>query len=158
MCLKKRKAEASTSRPAGTVKSCIVRMARACAQRTALVVCPAAAPWPKSRPPVRRLWECGERGGDWLIKLCTLALSRFPYRRGTSDHTGGQNQELPSAAAFFSVCGGRDLSAIGNSGFVSENSFTSGSRMASEFLRKTHLRVVVNAPECVLFFHSWFRV
>lgn len=83
-------------------------MARVCARHTAFVVWPGAAPWPKSRPPVRRLWECGECGGARLIKLCTLALSCFPYRQGTSDHTGGQNQELPPAAAF-SARGGRDL-------------------------------------------------
>lgn len=77
-----------------------VHTARVCARRTAFVVWPGAAPWPKSRPPVRRLWECGECGGARLIKLCTLALSCFPYRQGTSDHTGGQNEELPPAAAF----------------------------------------------------------
>lgn len=66
----------------------------------------AAAAWPESRPPVRRLWECGELGRDQLIKHCTLALSCFPCRRGSSDrwgsHTGGQRQEFLSlTAAFF---------------------------------------------------------
>lgn len=72
------------------------------------MVWPAAAPWPKSRPPVQRLWECGECGEAQLIKLCSPALSCFPYRQGTSDHTGAENQELPSAAAF-SAREGRDL-------------------------------------------------
>ena len=92
-----------------------------------------AALWPKSRP-VQRLWECDECGGAQLIKLCTLALSCFPSRQGTSDHTGGQKQELPSAAAF-SARGGRDLWLLA----------TAASSLRTVSLRLSRGRVIYNA-------------
>lgn len=43
----------------------------------------AALAWLESRPSAEGRWECGEFGRDQLVKLCTLALSRFPCRQGT---------------------------------------------------------------------------
>lgn len=101
----------------------------------------AAAAWPESRPSVQCLWECGEFGWDQLIKHCTLALSCFPCRQGSSNrwgsHTGGQRQELLSTAAFFSPTHKVRTFSFWPLWFsVSVTSFTSPEQRRMEFLWK----------------------
>ena len=111
----------------------------------------AAAAWPESRSPVQCLWECGEFGWDQLIKHCTLALSCFPCRQGSSDqrgsHTGGQRQELLSTAAFFGPThaatqltrGSRPLASDRHGDVSLVNSFTSPERRRTDLLCKLFL-------------------
>lgn len=65
----------------------------------------AAAPaWLVSRLSAEGRWECGEFGRDQLIKLCALALSRFPCRQGTKskrEATQAQSWRVGVSNTFF---------------------------------------------------------